>query len=168
MTTEYGSVSMTRACSRSIPWLLLALAGLAQAGDADRKPAGGSQDRFIGSWHLLTLEQDGADGTIHRADCTGMLVFTREGAMAVQVMYRSPKAGGEAAPVQYATGGYEASFGRYVIDDQSRTFSYHVDGALVRSLIGNNLKRAFELFGKQLIVKPANPNEHWKVIWEHD
>jgi len=34
--------------------------------------------------------------------------------------------------VQYAQGGYEASFGTYEIDESAHTFTYHVDGALVR------------------------------------
>jgi len=96
-----------------------------------------------------------------------MLVFTREGRMSVQVMYRNPQAGTGSWPVQYTQGGYEASFGRYEIDEPTQRFSYHVEGALVRSLIGKELPRRFELSGKQLIVKPASPNEHWKVTWEH-
>jgi hypothetical protein len=38
--------------------------------------------------------------------------------------------------VQYAQGGYEASYGTYKINEDDHTFTYHVDGALVRSLIG--------------------------------
>jgi hypothetical protein len=96
-----------------------------------------------------------------------MLIFTREGRMSVQVMYRNPQAGESSGPVQYAHGGYEASFGRYEIDDRAHRFTYHVEGALVRSLAGKDLTRRFELSGQQLIVKPASPNEHWKVTWEH-
>jgi hypothetical protein len=125
------------------------------------------RDRFIGAWRLVWLEEADADGNIHRADCTGMLVFTREGRMSVQVMYRNPQAGTPAGPVQYAQGGYEASFGRYEIDARAHTFTYHVEGALVRSLIGKDLTRLFELSGKQLIVKSSSPNERWRVAWEH-
>ena len=71
---------------------------------------------LIGAWRLVWLEEPGADGTVHKADCTGMLVFTREGRMSVQVMYREPQVGAAAGPVQYAQGGYEASFGRYAVD----------------------------------------------------
>jgi hypothetical protein len=125
------------------------------------------RDRFIGAWRLVWLEEEGAEGRIHKADCSGMLVFTREGRMSVQVMYRSPQAGAPAGPVQYAQGGYEASFGRYEVDALARTFTYHVEGALVRSLIGRHLTRSFELSGTRLIVKSSSPNEHWRVAWEH-
>jgi hypothetical protein len=70
--------------------------------------------------------------------------------------------------VQYAQGGYEASFGRYEIDERAHAFTYHVEGALVRTLIGKDLTRVYELSGKQLIVKSASPNEHWRVAWERD
>jgi hypothetical protein len=138
----------------------------------DRSGSGSIRDRFVGAWRLAWLEEQGADGKMHRADCTGLLVYTRDGHMSVQVMYRNPQANSpaasNAAPVQYAQGGYEASFGTYEIDERSRTFTYHVEGALVRTLIGKDLPRAFELSGKQLIVKSTHPEEHWRVAWEHD
>jgi len=133
----------------------------------DRGGNDGIRDQFVGAWRLAWLEEQGADGKIHRADCTGLLVYTRDGHMSVQVMYRNPQAGTNAAPVQYAQGGYEASYGTYEIDESARAFTFHVEGALVRTLIGKDLPRAFELSGKQLLVKSTHPEEHWKVAWEH-
>lgn len=123
------------------------------------------RDRFVGAWRLLWLEEPGADGKVQRVDCSGLLVYTRDGHMSVQVMYRNPQPSNTSAPVQYAQGGYEASFGRYEIDD-AHTFTYHVDGALVRALVGKDLKRAYEFSGKQLMVKSPDPNEHWRAVWE--
>jgi hypothetical protein len=37
---------------------------------------------------------------------------------------------------------------------------------MVRSLIGKDLSRAYEMSGNRLIVKSTNPNEHWRVAWE--
>jgi hypothetical protein len=125
------------------------------------------QSRFVGAWRLVWLEEPDANGTVHKADCTGLLVFTLDGHMSVQVMYRNLQSGGQGGPVQYAQGGYEASFGTYQIDKSSHTFAFHVEGAMVRSLIGKDLPRAYELSGNQLIVKSTNPNEHWRVVWEH-
>lgn len=86
-------------------------------------------------------------------------------------MYRNPQANPQAtinaAPLQYAQGGYEASFGTYEIDELAHDFTYHVEGALVRTPIGKDLPSAFEFSGKQLIVKPSSPDEHWRVAWEH-
>jgi|SRR5579872_164312 hypothetical protein len=133
------------------------------AGPRDSNP--GVRDRFVGAWRLVSLEEPGVDGNLHKADCTGLLVYTSAGYMSVQVMYRNPQPSAKAAPVQYSQGGYEASFGRYEIDD-SHSFTFHVEGALVRTLIGKDLKRIYEFSGNQLIVKSPDPNEHWRVTWE--
>jgi Lipocalin-like domain len=136
-------------------------------GRQDRAVKSSIQDRFVGAWRLDSLEERAADGKVHRADCTGLLVYTSDGHMSVQVMYRNPSAAASAASVQYAQGGYEASFGTYEIDERTHTFTFHVEGALVRTLLGKDLKRAYELSSNQLIVKSADPNEHWRVAWEH-
>jgi Lipocalin-like domain len=127
--------------------------------------AQGERERFVGAWRLAWLEEPGADGAVHRADCTGLFVFTRDGYASVQVMYRNP-GGGDAGPVQYAQGGYEASYGRYDVDERARAWTLHVQGAMVRSLVGKDLKRRYEFSGNQLIVTPSSPNEHWRVAWE--
>jgi hypothetical protein len=95
--------------------------------------------------------------------------------MSVQVMYRRPQASSQAnslattdpTPAQYAQGGYEASFGRYEIDEPTHHFTFHVEGAVVRTLIGKDLTRVYEFSGKELIVKPSSRDEHWRVAWEH-
>jgi hypothetical protein len=120
------------------------------------------RQRFIGAWRLASLEEEGADGNVHRADCTGLLVYAPDGHMSVQVMYRDQQTGSA-----YAQGGYEASYGTYRVDEAAHTFAFRVEGALVRTLIGKDLTRAYEFSGNQLIVKSVNPNEHWKVAWEH-
>jgi hypothetical protein len=146
---------------------LIFTAGITQAAGQGGDASTSARDRFTGAWRLAWLEEPDADGKVHRADCTGMLVYTADGHMAVQVMYRNPQTGGQGAPVQYAQGGYEASFGTYTIDEATHTFIFHVEGAMVRSLIGKDLPRAYEFSGNELIVKSANPNEHWRVAWEH-
>jgi len=134
----------------------------------ERSVSAATKDKFVGAWRLVSLEEPGADGELHQADCTGLLVFTRDGHMSVQVMYKNSQSGTQAGTVQYAQGGYEASFGRFGIDESSHRFTFHVEGSLVRSLIGKDLARVYELSGNQLVVKSANPNEQWRVVWEHD
>jgi hypothetical protein len=60
------------------------------------------QARFTGTWRLASLEEPGADGRVHRSDCRGMLMYTADGDMSVQVMYRNAQSGTNASPVQYA------------------------------------------------------------------
>jgi hypothetical protein len=155
--------------SSAVTAIIVAVAAVSTprfAGGADDSP-GGDRGRFVGAWRLVWLEEPGPDGTVHRADCTGMFVFTREGRAAVQVAYETPPAAPAAGPVQYATGGYEATFGRYEVDEHTHTFTYHVEGALVRNLVGKDLKRSYELSGSRLIIKSADPAELWRVTWEH-
>jgi hypothetical protein len=140
----------------------------AQSAGQPRENSASVRDRFIGAWRLAWLEEEEPDGKVRRADCTGILVFTRDGHISVQVMYRNPQTGTATGPVQYAAGGYEASFGTYAINEGTNTFTYHVEGALVRTLVGKDLTRVFELSGKQLIVKSPDFNEHWRAAWEHD
>jgi len=125
------------------------------------------EEQFIGGWRLVSLESPGPDGNLRNADSTGLLVFTRDGHMSVQVMERNAVPQTSAGPGQYSQGGYEASFGTYVVDPGTHTFTFHVEGALVRTIIGKDLPRYFELSGKQLLVKSTRPEEHWKVTWEH-
>jgi lipocalin-like protein len=162
---------MKRPLSLCIVFLLVGMTITTLSGSRDRSGNGGVRDRLIGAWRLVWLEEQGADGKIHRADCTGLLVYTRDGHMSVQVMYRNPPASSltptNAAPVQYAQGGYEASFGRYEIDEPAHHFIFHVEGALVRTLIGKDLTRVYEFSGKELIVKSPSPDEHWRAAWEH-
>ena len=151
---------MKKRLSSGMATVLFAMATLSAATlSASQKRAvdGGTSTQFVGAWRLLWLEEQGADGAVHRADCTGLLVFTGEGRMSVQVMYRNPQAGTSSGPVQYAQGGYEATFGRYEIDERSRQFTFHVEGALIWSLVGKDLVRLFELSGRQMIVKPGEP-----------
>jgi hypothetical protein len=140
--------------------MLLSVGAAAQSapGTPDRNTE--IRNRLVGAWKLVSLEEPSADGQVHRADCTGMFVFTRDGKASVQVMYRTAQTGSA-----YTQGGYEASYGSYRIDSSS-TFTFHIEGALVRTLIGKDLKRRYEISNNRLIVKPSDPNEHWKVVWE--
>jgi hypothetical protein len=150
--------------------LLIGIATATPSGAHDRGVIGqhSVRDRFVGAWRLVAFEELGADGRLHRCDCAGIFVFTRDGDASVQVMRRRPQAGPPAGPVRYSQGGYEASFGRYAIDERAHAFSLHVEGALVRSRIGRDIVSAYALSGTRLFVRPSSPDEHWRVTWEHD
>jgi len=119
-----------------------------------------NQNRFVGAWKLVSLKEPRANGQLHKVDCAGLFVFTSDGKASVQVMYRNAESGSA-----YAQSGYEASYGSYRIDDSS-TFTFHIEGALVRTLIGKDLKRRYEIVGNRLTVKSIDPNEHWEVVWQ--
>jgi len=161
--TSHGRTSLFAAIA--IVSLALTTAGTSLSGSQrsgrDQRDGG----RLVGAWRLVSLEEPDAAGTIRTADCTGQFVFTADGHAAVQVMYRD--AGASAGSPQYAERGYEGTFGRYNVDEGTQTFTFYVEGAVVRSLVGRDLKRRYTFTRNQLIVQPVNPDEHWRVVWQH-
>ena len=123
------------------------------------------RERFIGAWHLASIS--GPDGKPVTTDApVGMLIYTRDGHMSVQLMY--PKSG-SALSNEYVRNGYEASFGSYDIDDAAHTVTHHVQGANTRDLlVGKNLPRVYQFSTDgHLVMRSARPDEHWSVKWEH-
>lgn len=165
--------------TRRAAWVAAALGTLGGCMPAARRaPAGNvpngtgtagatSPAPIVGSWRLLWLEAPGPGGALRRTtDARGSLIYTPTGQVSVQVMY--PSAGGAASggPVQYAAGGYEASFGQYVVDAATRTVTHRYDGANVRALIGQDLPRRYEVAGRRLTIRSTRPDERWTVVWE--
>ena len=147
---------------------LVAMAGFAcaqspQAHIADQS----AKERLIGAWRLVRIESPGPDGKPDEIpQPQGMLIYTRDGHMSVQLMY--PKAA-SALSNDYVLNGYEASFGSYEIDEDTHTLTHHVQGSVTRDLlIGRDLPRVYA-FTKEgcLLIKSARPDEHWFVLWEH-
>ncbi len=158
---------MQRLLSLFVMSAMIAATATTLSSNRHRAPNQRITDEFVGAWRLVSLEAPGPDGKIQAADSTGMFVFTRDGHASVQVMERNPAPQAAAGPERYSHGGYEATFGTYEVNESAHTFTFHVEGALVRSLIGKDLPRSFEFLGNQLIVKSTRPDEHWKVTWEH-
>jgi hypothetical protein len=144
-------------------FVVAAATALGQGGSGNN----GVRDRLVGGWRLVSLEHRDAQGKAQKIDCCGLFVFTRDGHTSVQVMQPAPETQAHAEPDQYSQGGYEATYGSYKVDESTHTFTIHVEGALMRALVGRDLPRVYEFSGKQLIVTSTNPNEHWKATWEH-
>ena len=112
-------------------------------------------------------KRKGADRKIHKTNSIGLLVFTRDGHMSVQIMDRDPNAMQSGSPVQYGANGYEGYFGTFDVKEAAHSVTHHVEGALVRSLIGKDLTRIYSFSGKQLVLKSSRPDENWRIVWEH-
>ncbi len=148
--------------------LVAALNGAAQAPSAAQKESGrvSDQERLIGAWHLVSMGESGAHGkTGPDADIQGMLIYTRDGHMSVQLMYPPSQV---SLSNDYVLNGYEASFGSYEVNEETHTVTHHVQGSITRGLVGKSLPRVYKLSKGRLILRPARPDEHWLVIWEHD
>lgn len=141
------------------PIALLTLSGSQARPDSQR-----IKDRLIGVGHWPGSKGRMQTGRFTRLTCSGLLVDTRDGHMSVQVMYHNPQPRTSAAPVQCVR--RLRGLRSYEIDADAHTFTFHVEGALVRTLPGKQLTRVFAFSGKQLIVKSANANEHGRVAWD--
>jgi Lipocalin-like domain len=158
---------MKKLLSPGIVVLFVGMIAMTQSSSPHGGGNEGVQGRLIGAWRLAWREYEGADGKIHRENATGLLIFARDGHMSLQVMSKNPSAAPDAEPVQHEENGYQAFFGTFQINESTHTVAYHVEGALERTLVGKDLPRALEFSGKQLIVNSTNPDEHWRVAWEH-
>ena len=128
-----------------------------QTGHSDR-------ERLVGAWHLVKIEAPGPNGKA-AADPqpTGMLIYTKDGHMSVQLMYPGTSLWNE-----YVERGYEASFGSYDLDDSRHLLTHHVQGSVTRGrLVGRDLPRRYEFTPDgHLLIRSARPEEHWQVMWQ--
>jgi hypothetical protein len=134
--------------------MVLALTGSQRSGAAATSPS----DLVIGSWVLVSREDRTADGRVMAepnlgSDALGFLVYDRAGNVAAQLMRRSRTAGTgfSVQPVQKdannsgAADGYDAYFGTYTLDVESKSVTHHLVGALLPSDVGKSLTRHFEV-----------------------
>jgi len=144
---------------------VVVVAGLASAQSA-KQPAG-DREKLIGAWHLARIEAPGPDGKpTNIPQPKGMLIYTRDGHMSVQLMY--PKSS-NAPDNEYVQDGYEASFGSYDVDEATHMLTHHVQASNTRDLlVGKDLSRIYNLTDDGLlIIRSARSDEHWSVTWEH-
>ncbi|MGA7929543.1 MAG: lipocalin-like domain-containing protein [Candidatus Sulfotelmatobacter sp.] len=149
--------------------VVLAIAGLVHVQSAKTQEAGHASDRerLIGAWHLVHIDSPGQDGKpTDIPQPQGMLIYTRDGHISVQLMY--PKST-NALSNEYVQNGYEASFGSYDVDEARHTLTHHVQGSITRDLlVGKDLPRVYHLTADgKLIIQSARPDEHWSVTSEH-
>ena len=132
---------------------------------APSAPATPDKDKLVGAWHLASMV--GPDGKLVTDGVpVGMLIYTRDGHMSVQLMY--PKSSSSLSN-EYVRNGYEASFGSYDINGATHTVTHHVQGSNTGDLlIGKDLPRIFQFSADgRLVIRSARPDEHWSVTWEH-
>lgn len=154
-------------------WILaavtvLTLAGASSPQSAEKSDTGSAKEKLIGAWRLAWEDEQGTDGKMkHIVDHKGTIVYTSDGHMSVQIMLPSTDAPRDVDnPVKYDQGGYEAYYGSYDVNEQAHTVTHHVQGALVRALIGKDLTRVYRFSNGQLILKSSRPDEHWTIAWE--
>ena len=145
--------------------VIVAFGGLSPAQFAHKANSGSARERLIGAWHLARIEAPGPDRR-PIPQPIGMLIYTLDGHMSVQLMY--PKSANFPSN-EYVRDGYEASFGSYDVDEATHTLTHHVQGSVTRDLlVGKDLPRVFQFTEDgHLIISSTRPDEHWSVTWEH-
>ena len=148
---------------------VIAVAGFThpQSGKATVGALDSASEKLIGAWHLVRIEAPGPDGKLTSIpQPKGMLIYTRDGHMSVQLIYPKSET---ALSNEYVQDGYEASFGSYDVDDATHTVTHHVQGSVTRDLlVGKDLPRVYQFTADgHLIIKSAWPDEHWSVTWKH-
>jgi hypothetical protein len=149
--------------------VIFALSGFLQASSTQVHPQTRESDRerLIGAWQLVSLAAPGSDGkTMSVSHPAGMLTYTRDGHVSVQLMYPASES---ATSNEYVLNGYEASFGSYEVNEAKHMLTHHIQGANTRDLlVGKNLPRVYEFDARgNLVIKSARSDEHWSVTWKH-
>ena len=152
-------------CRTLVVVAALGVISLAQSSEKKDAGSGSAREKLIGAWSLVSLEEPGSDGKLNRiTNRKGMLIYTRDGHMSVQLMLPESESG---VSNDYVQNGYEASFGSYDVNEQAHTVTHHVEGSVTRGLVGKYLPRVFQFSDGRLIIKSTRPDEHWSVTWEH-
>jgi hypothetical protein len=148
---------------------IFALCGFSQASSTPvhRQARELDRERLLGAWKLVSLVAPGADGkTMSVSHPLGMLTYTRDGHVSVQLMYPASES---AISNEYVLNGYEASFGSYEVNEAEHILTHHIQGANTRDLlVGKNLPRLYRFDAEgNLLIKSARSDEHWSVTWKH-
>lgn len=146
--------------------MLLAVCGISQTRSADAsRESAVDREKLAGAWHLVSIT--GPDGKLVTSGVpVGMLIYTPDGHMSVQLMYPASE---KSLSNEYVQNGYEASFGSYDVNAATHTLTHRVQGSNTGDrLVGKDLPRVYQLNGHgQLVIKSARPDEHWSVTWQH-
>jgi hypothetical protein len=133
------------------------------------------KQQLIGSYKLISYDSYDVNGTATRLPYTaGQISFDPAGRMSVQLMGndRPAIANGQRASeadraAAYAS--YQAYFGHYTIQPDKGTVTYHVEGALVPSMVGSELVRYYEFSSDRRTLYLSVPNGDrvvGKLRWE--
>jgi hypothetical protein len=108
------------------------------------------KERLIGAWRLISIT--GPDGrSVSEGVPQGMLMYTRDGHISVQLMY--PEAA-NAQSNEYVKNGYEASFGSYDMNEATHVLTHHVQGSVTRGLLVGKDRLQILLFIGKVGVPP--------------
>ena len=125
--------------------------------------------RFVGTWRLASIMQNGRMDLHRGPHPTGMIYYDAKGYMAVQIMPDRPRpkyAGASPTPdeAKAAISGYTAYFGTYTIDERARTVTHHRTGDINPGPFGDFVRRYEFASDDRLILRPVETTN--ALTWE--
>ena len=136
------------------------------------------QDRFVGTWKLVDIEQRNAKGDVIPSSAelgnvnrTGYLIYDPAGYMAVSIMPVGRRTYAGAQPTddeaKAAIAGYAAYFGTFTVNQAEGHVTHHLQGSLNPGMAPDQ-KRWFEFSGTRLTLRPPSaPNGNQsRLTWE--
>jgi hypothetical protein len=133
---------------------------LSQSTTPDLKDTAGA---LVGSWVLVSRRDVTHEGKTQIEPSLGetprgLLFYSRDGHMAVQLMRTDPPRSSASPPSSRVqrknntdtSSGYDAYFGTYTVDTVAQTVTHHVEGALSPGDVGRSITRHFHLEGSEL------------------
>jgi hypothetical protein len=123
--------------------------------------------RLLGAWRLLdavAVPLDGSPGRPHGDHSVGLILYTLDGHVAVQIMERDRVVPASAdwtalSPDEYAAQGrtYFAYAGRFEVDEAAATVTHHIDVSLFVPWVGGAQPRAVRFDGERLVLESVSP-----------
>ena len=143
----------------------------------DTAALGAEEALLVGSWDLVSLENRGVDGSVHRPfgeHPVGRITYTADGLMSAQIMHeqRTPFKvaelySGTAAEKVAAYDSFIAYYGTFAVDPASHTVTHHVTASLFPNWVGGDQTRFFMLEGSDLILSTKPFPAHGTEVTAH-
>ena len=142
--------------------------------------------QIVGVWKLVSYDwKDKASGEVRHPfgdHPVGRITYDAAGRMSAQLMRAErktlggPSTLGAVSAVAAASdqdlremvSGYVGYFGTFDIDEAARTVIHHVEGALIPSWVGTDLRRVYEFAGDRLILTGALDQAVVRLVWQRD
>jgi len=118
------------------------------------------QQKFVGSWKLISIEQPSRTAT--NGNSFGMLTYDGTGHMSVHIVrgdrpaFPNGRATATDKEKAAAFDSYTAYYGTYTFEPENGIVIHHLEGSISPGQIGQDNIRYFELEGNRLTLSVAN------------
>lgn len=142
-------------------------------------PAFAQQNPLVGTWTIVSVNDERADGSkvpLFGPEPQGILTFDAKGRYSLQLcssgrpkFAANNRAKATAEEYRSAVVGCNPHWGRYTVDEASKTITFNIDHALFANWENTEQKRSFTLANDELNYHVPNPDTvgaNPVVIWK--